>query len=85
VLILSRKPGDAIVIDSRVRVVVLSADRRGVRLGIEAPPEVRILRSEILSEVAAENHRATATGREWLDLVPAQPSTPTAAGAREPS
>ena len=72
-LILSRKEGDSIVIDGGVKIIVLSADRKGVRLGIEAPPHVRILRGEIVGQVEDENRRATATGKEWLDIVPVAP------------
>jgi carbon storage regulator len=71
-LILSRRPGDAIVIGDGIRVVVLECDRRGVRLGIEAPAEVSILREEIVDAIAKENRRATAQppSREWLDILP---------------
>jgi carbon storage regulator len=68
VLILSRKPGDAIIIEGGIRVVVLACDRKGVRLGIEAPPSVTILRSEIVTAIAEENQRASASAEasEWL-------------------
>ena len=71
-LILSRKEGDAIVIGGDIRIIVLSTDRNGVRLGIEAPTDVRILRGEIVSQVEKENQRATEGGSviEWADLVP---------------
>jgi carbon storage regulator len=74
-LILSRKPGDAILIGDGIRVVVVSSDRRGVRLGIEAPSDVTILREEIVEQINEENRRASATpaGSEWLDLVPVRP------------
>lgn len=73
-LILSRKEGDSIVMDGGIKVVVLSCDRKGVRLGIEAPQHLRILRGEIVGQVEDENRRATATAAtEWLDLVPATP------------
>ena len=74
-LILSRKPGDAILIGDGIRIVVVSSDRRGVRLGIEAPSDVTILREEIVEQIAEENRRANATpeGSEWLDLVPVRP------------
>ena len=70
-LILSRRPGDAIVIGDGIRVVVLECDRRGVRLGIEAPPEVSILREEIVRQIADENRRAgTATPEAgWVDAL----------------
>ena len=74
-LILSRKPGDAILIGDGIRIVVVSSDRRGVRIGIEAPSDVTILREEIVEQIAEENRRANATpeGSEWLDLVPVRP------------
>jgi carbon storage regulator len=74
-LILSRRPGESILIDGGIRIVVLSAERGGIRIGIEAPADLRILRGEIVSQVEKENQRATASGREWLDVVPVQVPT----------
>jgi carbon storage regulator len=61
VLILSRKPGDAIIIEGGIRIVVLACDRKSVRIGIEAPASVSILRSEIVAAIAEENQRAADT------------------------
>lgn len=71
-LILTRREGDAIYIDGGVRIVVLSVDRKGVRLGIEAPSDVRILRGEIVAEVEkATKGAATAeSARPLLDKLP---------------
>ena len=71
-LVLGRRPGDSIVIDGGIRIVVLACDRGGVRIGIEAPPEVTILRGEIVSQIADENRRANASAeaRAWLDNLP---------------
>ena len=66
-LILSRKEGDSIVIDGGVRIVVLSSDRKGVRIGIDAPANVRILRGEIVGEVESENRRARTAAQSWLE------------------
>jgi carbon storage regulator len=60
VLILSRRPGDAIIIDGGIRIVVLASDRRGVRIGIEAPAHVSIVRQEIVTQIEDENRRANA-------------------------
>lgn len=71
-LILGRKVGDSILIGDGIRVVVLACDRKGVRLGIEAPADVTILRGEIVSDIAAENQRAGAVGpgsQEWLQVI----------------
>lgn len=77
-LILSRRPGDAILIDGGIRIVVLSTDQRGVRIGIEAPSKIGIVREEIVVQVADENRRATTTtaGREWLEKIAATPAKP---------
>ncbi len=60
-LILSRREGDSILIDGGIRLVVLACDRKGVRIGIEAPPEVSIVRGEIVHQIADENRRASAS------------------------
>lgn len=79
-LILSRKPGDAIVIGDGIRVVVLESDRRGVRLGIEAPPQVSIMREEVLKAIAEENRRATSAPKAsgWLNILPVRNRPPDA-------
>jgi len=47
-LILSRKQGEAILVDGGIRIVVLATDNGSVRLGIDAPGHVGIVREEIL-------------------------------------
>lgn len=82
-LILGRREGDSILIDGGIRIVVVSCDRGGVRIGIEAPSTVKILRGEIAEQVAKENQRAAGTpvGGEWLaalgaPVVAAPPASP---------
>ncbi len=77
-LILSRKPGDAVLIDGGIRIVVLSTDGGGVRLGIEAPASVGIVREEIARDIAEENVRAGATPetRAWLEALGSDPAEP---------
>lgn len=82
-LILGRKVGDSILIGDGIKIVVLACDRGGVRLGIDAPNDVTILRGEIVSDVTAENSRAATSGnegvQEWLKVIggprPDEPST----------
>lgn len=68
-LILSRKQGDAVLIDGGIRVEVVSVDGSNVRLGIEAPSSVGIVREEIAVRIADENRRAgsEALDPKWLD------------------
>ncbi len=60
VLILNRKLGEAIVMDGGIRVVVLHCDRRGVRLGIEAPGQTGVFREELVNEGKAQVERTSA-------------------------
>ena len=70
-LILSRRTDEAVRLGDNIRVVVLSTDGETVKLGIEAPADVAILREEIIAAVADENRRARAdeSARLWLGSV----------------
>jgi carbon storage regulator len=46
-LVLSRKLNEKIVIDGGIVVTVVKIDRNQIRLGIEAPSQVRVFREEI--------------------------------------
>jgi carbon storage regulator len=79
-LVLSRKVGEAIIIEGGIRIVVVSCDRRGARIGIEAPASASTLREELVQAVAEENVRASTAdvAPEWAaNLAPLPPgSTP---------
>jgi carbon storage regulator len=46
-LVLSRRVGDEIIIDGRIRVRITAVKGDRVRLGIEAPPDVTVDREEV--------------------------------------
>jgi carbon storage regulator len=48
-LVLSRKINETIVIGGNIRVTMTAIRNRQVRLAIDAPPEVRVMREELLS------------------------------------
>lgn len=50
-LILTRKPNQAIMIGGNIRVVVVGLDCNEVRLGIDAPRNVPVHRYEIFEEI----------------------------------
>lgn len=56
-LILNRRQGEAILIDGGIRIIVLSSDRRGARIGIEAPTSVNIQREELITRAAAAEEK----------------------------
>src|SRR5258706_15282784 len=47
-LVLRRKAGEAIVLNGTITIHVLAVEGERVKLGISAPPEVVIVRSELL-------------------------------------
>ena len=53
-LVLTRKPGQSIVIGDGVEVQVLSTAGEKVRLGITAPREVPIFRNEVKDRIEGE-------------------------------
>jgi carbon storage regulator len=77
-LVLSRKLGEKIVINNNITVTVCELEGNKVRLGIDAPPSVRILRSE-LTDYQAEQRTArkdasdadlAAKPQDWQDVAP---------------
>ena len=46
-LVLSRKSGESIVIDGDIRLTIVKVSGNRVRLGIEAPSDVTVTRSEL--------------------------------------
>lgn len=49
-LVLSRKLGESIRIGDNITVTVVDIDRNKIRLGIEAPRDVPVYRTELLPE-----------------------------------
>lgn len=47
-LVLSRKPGERILIDGRIAITIVRIGPNNVRLGIEAPKELNIVRDELV-------------------------------------
>jgi carbon storage regulator len=46
-LVLTRKPGEVIVLDGGIRVTIVAVKGDRVRVGVAAPPEVRVDREEV--------------------------------------
>jgi carbon storage regulator len=65
-LVITRKNGERICIGDDVTVTVLDVAGSSVRLGIEAPSDVRVFRYEIWVQVQEENRAAAQAGIEDL-------------------
>ena len=70
-LVFSRKRGEAIVIGDNVEVVVLSAGKEGLRIGVRAPQSIPVHRKEIYELIKEENRTAA-----QLALWRAEPGRP---------
>ncbi len=79
-LILTRRPGERVVIGDEVLVTVMSVSGHTVRLGIEAPSGVSIYREEIWLAVREEN-RAAAEAADPGAIPEIPPKRPAAAQA----
>jgi len=57
-LVISRKEDQKIKIGDDIEIVIVSIDKNQVKIGINAPKEIQILRSELLEEIKKENIKA---------------------------
>ena len=55
-LVLSRKKQECIVIDGRIRLTIVKIDANSVRVGIDAPQDVSIVRGELLGAKPARQN-----------------------------
>jgi carbon storage regulator len=69
-LILSRKPGESIVIDGRIHVKVVRVEGDVVKIGIEAPADVQVHRQEIYEEIQRNNRQAVTQAKAPLPRLP---------------
>lgn len=61
-LILTRKPGESIFIGDQIKVTVVEIKGSQIRIGVEAPRDLRIYREEIYQQILEENKQAAVQG-----------------------
>ena len=57
-LVLTRRIGESIQIGDDIKLTVLTVQGQTVRMGIEAPKNIRVHREEIYEKIVEENRRA---------------------------
>ncbi|MGI5918330.1 MAG: carbon storage regulator CsrA [Christensenellales bacterium] len=60
-LVLSRKAGEGITVNQNISIEILSIEGDRVRIGIQAPKDVRIYRKELLDQTIDLNRAAVKT------------------------
>lgn len=68
-LVLGRKANESLVIGDGIVVTVLAVEGERVKIGIEAPPDVQILRHELYEALKAENLRAASLPSDIKETV----------------
>ena len=58
-LILSRKPGETLLINNEIEVKIIEINGDKVKIGIQAPKDVKILRQELAQTM--DSNKASAT------------------------
>lgn len=67
-LVLARKKEESLIIDGKIEIVVLEVEDGKVKLGINAPKDVKIYRKEILEAVREENQTAALAAKALLKV-----------------
>lgn len=57
-LVLTRRPGEAIHIGDGIVVTILDVDAKSCRVGIQAPASIAVYREEVYRRIQEENRRA---------------------------
>jgi carbon storage regulator len=68
-LILTRKSDEAIKIGDDITIRILEIRGSQVRIGIEAPPDIRVHRHEIYEKIKAENLEASSIGLDEFSKI----------------
>ena len=58
-LVLKRKAGESIIVNENIEIKIIEIEEGRIKIGIEAPKDVSILRKEVLDEANMENKQAS--------------------------
>ena len=68
-LVLTRRPGESIVVGQNIVITVIEIKGGQVRIGIDAPREVQVHREEVYEQVRQENIAAVQSAREAREAI----------------
>lgn len=68
-LVLTRRPGESIVIGHDIRVTVLEVRGDQIRVGIDAPRTIKVHREEVYREIEQTNTEAVASASRASELL----------------
>ncbi|QCX32372.1 carbon storage regulator [Caloramator sp. E03] len=68
-LIVSRKEGESVLIGEEIEVCILEIGEGVIKVGINAPKSIKILRKELINEVRDENIESTKNIEEFINKI----------------
>ena len=68
-LVLTRKRNQSIVVNDNIEVTIIDIQGDQVRVGINAPKDVKVFRKEVYVEMMEENQRAAEVQVQALDIL----------------
>ena len=68
-LIITRKKGESLMIGDDIEITISKIEDGSVKIGIQAPKEVSILRKELLEEIKNENKNAANMNFDLLENI----------------
>ncbi|EQK43636.1 carbon storage regulator CsrA [Paraclostridium bifermentans] len=68
-LVVTRKKGESILIGDDIEIKVTKIDDGSVKIAIDAPKSMTILRKEVYEKVKEENKNATSSNLDLLELL----------------
>jgi len=68
-LVLNRKAGESIILGDNIEITILEIQEGKIKIGIEAPREVSILRKEVYDEIIEENKKSLGKDLDIMKLL----------------
>lgn len=71
-LVMTRKTNESIIVNDEIEIIILESDYQRVKIGIQAPKTMKIMRKEVIEAVKGENQEALKSELEGLKTIMGQ-------------
>ncbi|MBZ4663103.1 MAG: csrA [Caloramator sp.] len=68
-LILTRKVGEKIIIGENIEIRILENNQGNIKIGIEAPKDVKVVRCELIEEIKKQNKMSLKDTEDFLKRI----------------
>ncbi len=66
-LVISRKREESLVIGDNIEIKIVKIEENSVKLAIDAPRELKILRKELIQDISSQNKKSVST--DMIDII----------------